>query len=437
MANVDQNVELIRKAIYGKEVREALASGIESINAETESTTARQSKLEADMQVVKDETIQATANAITATESATNAATSASNAATSAVSAAESANTAATNANNFVQASEVCEPYDNTKTYNKYNKVTHLGSTYQCLVDGTVGITPGSDSIKWLLIAAKGTDGIGGDMFKSTYDTDSDGVVDSAEAITNGSITYFASDLKNNFDTIASSLSDKATKDGTLQTNLNSEKLNGKTATVTPLTTEKNDIVGMVNELFTNANNLKSDWAGVVGSPLLATDTSAQLKSKTQTLKNTMATNLTNKGQISAGTESLNNLINKIPNISTKAKYFVDSPSITVLANQNYNYTINSLNFKPIQVFIIGTLYINNNGAVTGTHMVVGSGEIYSGSDSDLNYTNAYANQFLAKLRVINPVFNNTGATLTLQYLPQLYTETPNSCTISKLIFIG
>lgn len=63
------------------------------------------------------------------------------------------------------------------------------------------------------------------------------------------------------------------------------------------LTNNKNSTVAAINELFTNANNLKSDWASVVGADLLPTDTSTVLKSKTQNIKNTFASNLNAKGQ--------------------------------------------------------------------------------------------------------------------------------------------
>jgi len=39
MADVREKVEQIRQAIYGIEVRESIASGIEAINTEVESTT--------------------------------------------------------------------------------------------------------------------------------------------------------------------------------------------------------------------------------------------------------------------------------------------------------------------------------------------------------------------------------------------------------------
>lgn len=46
MADIRQNCYDIRKAVYGREVREALASGIEAINAECEKTTARQDAID-------------------------------------------------------------------------------------------------------------------------------------------------------------------------------------------------------------------------------------------------------------------------------------------------------------------------------------------------------------------------------------------------------
>jgi hypothetical protein len=102
--------------------------------------------------------------------------------------------------------------------------------------------------------------------------------------------------------------------------------------------TTAKDVTGAINELFLNANNLKTDWAGVIGSPLVATDTSAQLKSKTQTLKDTMATSLTAKGQSSVGTEGLSALVNKINSISTSPKTLTYKPYISYI-DENYVYT--------------------------------------------------------------------------------------------------
>jgi hypothetical protein len=74
----------------------------------------------------------------------------------------------------------------------------------------------------------------------------------------------------------------------------------------------------MVNELFTNANNGKQNWVDVVGSPLVNTDTFSTLKSKTQTIKDGLATNLVAKGVSATGTETLTALKDKVANINTK-----------------------------------------------------------------------------------------------------------------------
>ncbi|HGG0416524.1 TPA: hypothetical protein ACJFE8_001287 [Clostridium sporogenes] len=65
-------------------------------------------------------------------------------------------------------------------------------------------------------------------------------------------------EVKDNLGNIETQLADKATKDGTVQTNLNSEKINNKTANEIPLTAEKTDIIGMVNEVFQYGNDVKS-----------------------------------------------------------------------------------------------------------------------------------------------------------------------------------
>lgn len=128
------------------------------------------------------------------------------------------------------------------------------------------------------------------------------------------------------------------------------------------LTTNKTNTVAAINELFTNANSLKSDWAGVIGSPLSSTDTSAQLKSKTQTIKNTLATNLTNKGQSSVGTETLDALAAKVANVSTGKKYATGnatSASSTEFFYKAdgtqvplYSVTVGGISFKPSHIVL-------------------------------------------------------------------------------------
>lgn len=50
MANIQSKVESIRQAVFGKDVREALASGIEDINSEVVNTTARQNVIDSQEQ---------------------------------------------------------------------------------------------------------------------------------------------------------------------------------------------------------------------------------------------------------------------------------------------------------------------------------------------------------------------------------------------------
>ena len=75
---------------------------------------------------------------------------------------------------------KVWEVYNNSKTYKPLNKVTYQGSSYICILQST-GNLP-TNSTHWLMIAQKGLDGQGsGDMLKSVYDTNNNGIVDKAE----------------------------------------------------------------------------------------------------------------------------------------------------------------------------------------------------------------------------------------------------------------
>lgn len=89
---------------------------------------------------------------------------------------------------------------------------------------------------------------------------------------------------------------------------------------------------------FTQANDIKGKWASVVGSPLVSTDTQAQLQSKTQTIKNTLAANLTRKGAIASGTETLTELVNKVDNIKKKLSTEIDTHQTTVPYSVNDDY---------------------------------------------------------------------------------------------------
>ncbi|RAS75258.1 hypothetical protein [Priestia endophytica] len=120
---------------------------------------------------------------------------------------------------------------------------------------------------------------------------------------------------------------DKETKSGA-QTKANTAEENAKTYVnqqvgdkTTLLTANKTNLTAAVNELFTSANNGKEGIANVIGAPLTKDQTFAQMKTSIQTLKNQLATNLVAQEQPAQGSESLQALINKVPNIYTGKKW--------------------------------------------------------------------------------------------------------------------
>lgn len=131
------------------------------------------------------------------------------------------------------------------------------------------------------------------------------------------------------------------------------------------LTTAKGNIVAAINELFTFANNGKSDIASVVGSPATSADTFAQLKTHIQNSKNTLASNLSAKGQSASGTESLSSLASKVANINVGKRFASGSTTISTTllpfiaydGSSGYelrcNYVqVTGLNFLPRMIFI-------------------------------------------------------------------------------------
>jgi hypothetical protein len=104
-------------------------------------------------------------------------------------------------------------------------------------------------------------------------------------------------------------------------------------------------------ELFTFANNGKSDIASVIGSPATSGNTFAQLKAHIQNSKNDLATNLTAKGQASAGTERLEALVDKVALVNTGKKW-ASGEATAVWASGSGSLTINGLAFTP-RFFII------------------------------------------------------------------------------------
>lgn len=146
-------------------------------------------------------------------------------------------------------------------------------------------------------------------------------------------------------------------------------EVNSKTGSLSSLnTTAKTNLVAAVNELFTFANDGKSKWSSVIGSPLVSGDTFTQMQSKTQTIKNTLATNLTEKGQASTGAETLTALVAKVSNVATGKKWA--SGTVTSSSSNEGFYrgdgymsyipsvVVTGLTFKPTTIYLI-SIYQN------------------------------------------------------------------------------
>lgn len=147
-----------------------------------------------------------------------------------------------------------------------------------------------------------------------------------------------------------------------------------------------------IAELFQYANNGKQYMVDAIGSPVVKTDTFATMKSRIQTLKNTMATNIKSKGVDAVGTETLNSLISKVNNITVATlggKKFAtgtinhgdDYKALTDIygqAHNGYSYSITGLGFIPsvvifynvgkiLGIYNNGHLYYYHSGSTTGT----------------------------------------------------------------------
>jgi hypothetical protein len=187
----------------------------------------------------------------------------------------------------------------------------------------------------------------------------------------------------------------------------------------TLLTTNKNTIVEAINELFTFANDGKSSIAAVIGSPATNGDTFATLanhitnhksslanslgsgssadslqtlvSTRLQELKNTLATNLTNKGQTANGSETLLSLINKVANVNTGKKWATG----TVASDSSGMVTVNGLNFKPTVIFVWRmnsyiSCYCENVGSNT---------YLYNGTTYPITYNGGYVNSTGFKIK--------------------------------------
>jgi hypothetical protein len=248
----------------------------------------------------------------TATINANNATTLANDAADLANDKADLANTAAINANNAADlandaadlantkagladlaatnAQEVADNYVNKGEYNsgtqyyEGNEVYNSGSSYRAK-QNTIGnappVYPTVENTYWIMTAKKGSDGAGGDMFRTTYDTNMDGKVNSADVadsvpwsgITSKPSTFTPSAHEHNADEIniidAGSIITATNVEDALQESFNQF---GILSNLT--TTEKSNLVGAVSEV---KNEVKTHLAEnvYIGLPNGVDDTTA------------------------------------------------------------------------------------------------------------------------------------------------------------------
>lgn len=109
------------------------------------------------------------------------------------------------------------------------------------------------------------------------------------------------------------------------------------------------NVEGVLDELFLNANDIKTKWSSVVGSPLVSSDTSTSMQTKTQTIKTSLASKLTAKGQSSVGTETLTALVNKVSSISTGKK--TASGRVTNSWDSS-TISLSGIGFRPTIIFV-------------------------------------------------------------------------------------
>lgn len=114
-----------------------------------------------------------------------------------------------------------------------------------------------------------------------------------------------------------------------------------------PSTASIKDIIAALQTM--EAINQKADLAAAVGSPALSTDDVATIISKLQTQKNNLATNLSNKGTPSTGSETLKALVDKLAALPVKK---IATGTIGAVTGAQ---TVAGLAFRPSIVYVYTT----------------------------------------------------------------------------------
>lgn len=109
---------------------------------------------------------------------------------------------------------------------------------------------------------------------------------------------------------------------------------------------------GVLDELFTFANNGKTSIANVVGSPAKSSDTFNTLTGYITSAKEKAATNLTAKGTTASSTETLDSLVSKIASVTTGRKIAMGTAE-SYGPGATMEYTLTSgvkVNYTPVPV---------------------------------------------------------------------------------------
>lgn len=125
---------------------------------------------------------------------------------------------------------------------------------------------------------------------------------------------------------------------GLMDGKYSSKKVGGKTADKVPLTTEKSDLIGMINEAFLSASD---------GKTLVANATSA-------------------KGVPASPADTFLTLATKIGQIST-GKKFASGTSLTDYTGGNYRFTVAGLTFLPKLILASQTVKIGDSSTTKFT----------------------------------------------------------------------
>ncbi|TRY24365.1 hypothetical protein FOI68_17075 [Brevibacillus sp. LEMMJ03] len=124
-----------------------------------------------------------------------------------------------------------------------------------------------------------------------------------------------------------------------------------------PSTATIKDIIAALQQM--ECINQKTDLAATVGSPASASDAVATIITKLQNAKNSLAANLTAKGQSATGTESLQSLANKVNSLPVK-KWATVTATVEG-GGGNSTVTVSGLTFKPSLIIVK-----HRNGANNG-----------------------------------------------------------------------